>query len=217
MFATTVANVFVKICGITSEADALLAVALGADAIGFVFAPSPRQIAPLAAADIVKRLPPEIVTLGVFRDETSQRVLEIVHAAHLHGAQLHGHESTETAFEVANGVRFSVKAVVAGSHSARVGDTYGVDALLVDGPNPGSGEAYDWELLNEIPESMRVILAGGLTPDSVSQAIMMARPWGVDVSSGVEKSPGVKDAVKMRHFIANARSAAALIGDDDLL
>jgi len=135
----------------------------------------------------------------------------------LHGAQLHGHESTETAFEVANGVRFSVKAVVAGSHNARAGDTYGVDALLVDGPNPGSGEAYDWELLNEIPESMRVILAGGLTPDSVSQAIMLARPWGVDVSSGVEKSPGVKDAVKMRHFIANARSAAALIGDDDLL
>ena len=195
----------------------MLAVALGADAIGFVFAPSPRQIAPLAAADIVKRLPPEIVTLGVFRDETSQRVLEVAHAAHLHGAQLHGHESTETAFEVANGVRFSVKAVVAGSHSARVGDTYGVDALLVDGPNPGSGEAYDWELLNEIPPSMRVILAGGLTPETVSQAIMMARPWGVDVSSGVEKSPGVKDAVRMRHFIANARYAASLLGDDDLL
>jgi phosphoribosylanthranilate isomerase len=144
-------------------------------------------------------------------------VLEIVHAAHLHGAQLHGHESTETTFEVANGVRFSVKAVVAGSQSARIGDTYGVDALLVDGPNPGSGESYDWGLLNEIPSSMRVILAGGLTPDTVSQAIMMARPWGVDVSSGVEKSPGVKDAVKMRHFIANARSASALLGDDDLL
>ena len=85
------------------------------------------------------------------------------------------------------------------------------------GPNTGEGETYDWDYLMEIPGSMRVILAGGLTPDSVSQAIMLARPWGVDVSSGVEKSPGVKDAVKMRHFIANARSAAALIGDDDLL
>ncbi len=208
---------FVKICGITSESDALLAVALGADALGFVFAPSPRQIAPLAAADIVKRLPPEIVTIGVFRDESSQRIIEIVHAAHLHGAQLHGHESSETAFEVANGVRFSVKAVVAGSHSARTGDTYGVDALLVDGPNPGSGEPYDWDLLDEIPQSMRIILAGGLTPETVSQAIMTVQPWGVDVSSGVEKSPGIKDAVKMRHFIANARSAAALLGDDDSL
>jgi phosphoribosylanthranilate isomerase len=209
--------VFVKICGITSESDALLAVALGADALGFVFAPSPRQIAPLAVADIVKRLPPEVVTIGVFRNETSQRVIDVVHSAHLHGAQLHGHESNETSLEVANGVRFSIKAVIAGSQDARNGDMFGVDVLLVDGHNPGSGEAYDFELLEQIPPSMRWMLAGGLTPETVSDAIVRTRPWGVDVSSGVEKSPGVKDAVKLRHFIANARSAASLIGDEDTL
>ena len=87
---------FVKIEGITNEDDALLAVALGADAVGFVFAPSPRQIAPTIARDIARRLPPEVLTVGVFRDETPERVVEIVHAAGLRGAQLHGHETPET-------------------------------------------------------------------------------------------------------------------------
>ena len=105
---------FIKICGITNEQDALLAVALGADALGFVFAPSPRQVAPSKVREIVRRLPSEIVTVGVFRDELPKRIADIMQEAHLQGAQLHGHESIATTAEVSAAVRFSIKAVIAG-------------------------------------------------------------------------------------------------------
>lgn len=199
---------FIKICGITNEQDALLAVALGADALGFVFAPSPRQIAPGLARDIVKRLPPEIMTVGVFRNEHPSRVIEIVNEARLQGAQLHGHESIAITAEVAAQVRFVIKAVVAGSADASNADLFSSDAVLVDGLNPGSGTTYDWNLLSQLPDSVHVMLSGGLTADNVASGIEQVRPWGVDVSSGVEKSPGLKDAVKLRHFITNARDAA---------
>lgn len=198
---------FVKICGITNEQDALLAVALGADALGFVFAPSPRQISPALAREIVKRLPPETVTVGVFRNESPSRIIEIVNEARLQGAQLHGHETPAMTAEVATDVRFVIKAVVAGSQDAANASNFASDAILVDGLHPGSGTAYDWELLQNIPTDIRLMLSGGLTPDNVAAGIMQVRPWGVDVSSGVEKAPGLKDAVKMRHFIANARDA----------
>jgi phosphoribosylanthranilate isomerase len=198
---------FVKICGITNEQDALLAVALGADALGFVFAPSPRQISPALARDITKRLPPEIITVGVFRNELPTRVIEVVNEARLNGAQLHGQESEAMTAEVAAHCRFVIKAVVAGSPEAARADGFAADAVLVDGLHPGSGVAYDWELLRDLPTNIRVMLSGGLTPDNVAAGISQVRPWGVDVSSGVEKSPGLKDAVKMRHFITNARDA----------
>ncbi|MEI7971159.1 MAG: phosphoribosylanthranilate isomerase [Actinomycetota bacterium] len=198
---------FIKICGITNEQDALLAVALGADALGFVFAPSPRQISPALAREIVKRLPPETVTVGVFRNETPARVVEIVNEARLQGAQLHGHETPAMTAEVATNVRFVIKAVVAGSPDAAHANTFASDAILVDGLHPGSGMAYDWELLQDIPTDIRLMLSGGLTPDNVASGILQVHPWGVDVSSGVEKSPGQKDAVKMRHFMTNARDA----------
>jgi len=198
---------FVKICGITNEQDALLAVALGADALGFVFAPSPRQISPALAREIVKRLPPETVTVGVFRNETPSRVIEIVNESRLQGAQLHGHETPAMTAEVATDVRFVIKAVVAGSKDAANANNFASDAILVDGLHPGSGTAYDWELLQDIPTDIRLMLSGGLTPENVAAGIAQVRPWGVDVSSGVEKAPGLKDAVKMRHFIANARDA----------
>ena len=198
---------FVKICGITNEQDALLAVALGADALGFVFAPSPRQISPALAREIVKRLPPETVTVGVFRNETPSRVIEIVNEARLQGAQLHGHETPAMTAEVATDVRFVIKAVVAGSQDAANANNFASDAILVDGLHPGSGTAYDWELLQDIPTDIRLMLSGGLTPENVADVIAQVRPWGVDVSSGVEKAPGLKDAVKMRHFITNARDA----------
>ena len=198
---------FVKICGITNEQDALLAVALGADALGFVFAPSPRQISPALAREIVKRLPPETVTVGVFRNETPSRIVEIVNEARLQGAQLHGHETPAMTAEVATSVRFVIKAVVAGSQDAASAKNFSADAILVDGLHPGSGTAYDWELLRDIPTDIRLMLSGGLTPENVAAGILQVRPWGVDVSSGVEKSPGMKDAVKMRHFITNARDA----------
>ena len=206
---------FIKICGITNEQDALLAVALGADALGFVFAPSPRQVAPSKVREIVRRLPSEIVTVGVFRDELPKRINDIMQEAHLQGAQLHGHESLLITSEVSNVVRFSIKAVVAGSPDAARANDFVCDAILVDGLSPGSGEVFDWSLMNEIPLGLRLILSGGLNPENVAEGIDRVRPWGVDVSSGVEKSHGLKDPVKMRQFIANARAAAREIGDID--
>ena len=206
---------FIKICGITNEQDALLAVALGADALGFVFAPSPRQVAPSKVREIVRRLPSEIVTVGVFRDELPKRINDIMQEAHLQGAQLHGHETLLITSEVSESVRFSIKAVVAGSPDAARADKFVCDAILVDGLSPGSGEVFDWALMNEIPLGLRVILSGGLHPENVKEGIDRVRPWGVDVSSGVEKSHGLKDPVKMRQFIANARAAAREIGDID--
>ncbi len=206
---------FIKICGITNEQDALLAVALGADALGFVFAPSPRQVAPSKVREIVRRLPSEIVTVGVFRDELPKRINDIMQEAHLQGAQLHGHESLLITSEVSESVRFSIKAVVAGSPDAARADEFVCDAILVDGLSPGSGEVFDWQLMNEIPLGLRLILSGGLHPENVGEGIDRLRPWGVDVSSGVEKSHGLKDPIKMRQFIANARAAAREIGDTD--
>ena len=206
---------FIKICGITNEQDALLAVALGADALGFVFAPSPRQVAPSKVREIVRRLPSEIGTVGVFRDELPKRIIDIMHEAHLQGAQMHGHESVGVTAEVSAASRFSIKAVVAGSKDAQRADSFACDAILIDGLNPGSGEVFDWQLMNEIPLGLRLILSGGLRPENVAEGIDRLRPWGVDVSSGVEKSHGLKDPIKMRQFIANARAAAREIGDTD--
>ncbi len=199
---------FVKICGITSEADALFAVAMGADALGFVFAPSSRQVSLSAVVDIVKRLPPDVITIGVFRNEHPKRVVEIVQAARLHGAQLHGAESPAMVAEVANDVRLVIKAVVAGSPDVLQAAQFGADAVLVDGRHPGSGEPYDLGALQDFPRGVRMILSGGLAPSTVASAIQAVRPWGVDVSTGVETSPGVKDALKVRTFITNSRQAS---------
>ena len=198
---------FVKICGITSEEDALLAVAMGADAVGFVLAPSPRWIAPGKVYDITRRLPPEILTVGVFRDEHPSRVVETVGRAGLKAAQLHGHETPEQVAEVMRSVGTVIKAVTAGTNDAAHADRFPTDLVLVDAPSPGSGKVFDWSLLGEVPVGPRLILAGGLTAENVASGIAAARPWGVDVSSGVESSHGVKDPVKVRRFVAAARGA----------
>jgi phosphoribosylanthranilate isomerase len=209
---------FVKICGITNEDDALFAVAMGADAVGFVFAPSPRQIAPQKVYDITRRLPPEILTVGVFRDELPSRVIETVNRAGLKAAQLHGHESPAMVAEVAEQIRWVIKAVVAGTTDARRTKEFGTDLILVDAPSPGSGNLFDWSLLGEIAEGPRLILAGGLDPDNVATAVRKVLPWGVDVSTGVEKSPGRKDPMKVKSFIERARAAAPQqhLGPDSL-
>jgi phosphoribosylanthranilate isomerase len=199
---------FIKICGITSEDDALLAVAMGADALGFVFAPSPRQVPAQQVYDITRRLPPEILTVGVFRDEHPRRVVEIVHRSGVKGAQLHGNESADVVAEVAKAVRFLVKAYPAGSPLIAASAALATDTILVDGPSPGSGQLFDWTLVGEIPDGVRMILAGGLTPDNVADAVQTVLPWGVDVSTGVESSPGKKDALKVKRFIERARAAA---------
>lgn len=198
---------FVKICGITSEEDALLAVAMGADAIGFVFAPSSRQIAPARAADIAKRLPPEVLTVGVFRDESPQRVADIINAAGLRAAQLHGRETAEDTTWVRRRVPVVIKAFPGGDPELARAASYGADIVLLDSASPGSGRVFDWSLAEGAPSGLRVLLAGGLTPENVGEAIERVRPWGVDVSTGVESEPGVKDATKVRRFIQAAQAA----------
>ena len=210
-------DVFVKICGITNEDDALLAVAMGADAVGFVFAPSPRQVAPQVVYDITRRLPPEILTVGVFRDEHPDRVFDIVARSGVKAAQLHGHETARHVQQLADNVRWIIKSVVAGSPEAARADQFGTDLVLVDAPEPGSGRIFDWRQVDSIPAGLRLILAGGLTPENVGAAVEFVEPWGVDVSSGVESSPGRKDALKLRRFVANARAAAPPESGDDRL
>jgi phosphoribosylanthranilate isomerase len=208
----------VKICGITNEDDALLAVAMGADAVGFVFAPSPRQIAPQKAYDITRRLPPEILTVGVFRNELPSRVIEVAHKAGVKGVQLHGRETAEQSQEIAGHFRWLIKAFGADDENLPRADEYGTDLILLDAPDPGSGKVFDWSVAGDAPDSVRMILAGGLTPDNVAAAVEEVQPWGVDVSTGVEKSPGKKDALAVKRFIENARANAAqpYLGDDDM-
>jgi phosphoribosylanthranilate isomerase len=209
---------FVKICGTTSEEDALLAVAMGANAVGFIFAPSTRQIAPSIARDIAKRLPPEIMTVGVFRDEAPQRVIDIMEFAGLQAAQLHGRETPDQTRWVRRRVGFVVQAFPAGDPTVVQARDYGADAILLDHPTPGSGQVFDWALASEVPSGLRVILAGGLTPDNVGGAVGAVQPWGVDVVTGVEKEPGHKDPVKLRAFVAAARAAEVppYQGSDDM-
>ncbi|MDA8046872.1 MAG: phosphoribosylanthranilate isomerase [Actinomycetota bacterium] len=204
---------FVKICGITSEEDALLAVAMGASALGFVFAPSPRQVAPQIAADIVKRLPPEVITVGVFRDEAPQRVSDVAHSAGLQAVQLHGHETPEVAKWLKTRIPMVIQAFAAGDSRVRRAADYGVDAILLDAPSPGSAQVFDWSLASEVPPGQRVVIAGGLDPGNVARAIAQTRCWGVDVSSGVEREPGAKDPIKVRAFIQAAKDGFRAIGD----
>jgi len=200
--------VFVKICGITSEEDALLAVAMGADAIGFNFVPSsPRFLAVSRAADIAKRLPPEILTVGVFRNERPERVVDLVNQAGLRGAQLHGHESADESRWVRERVPVVIKAFPGGDPALASAPTYGADIVMLDSASPGSGRVFDWSLAEGAPSGLRLVLAGGLTPDNVAEAVDRVRPWGVDVATGVESAPGVKDPTKVRQFIKSAREA----------
>jgi phosphoribosylanthranilate isomerase len=208
-------DLFVKICGITSEADALLSVSLGASALGFMFAPSPRQISVQAAADIAKRLPEHVITVGVFRDEAPQRVVEAVRLAGLGAAQLHGHETAEETQWVRARVRMVIKAFPASDPTIARFEEFGADFLHVEGANPGSGEVFDWRLAEGVSDHRRLIIAGGLRPENVGQAVTRLRPAGVDVSTGVESAPGRKDPLLLREFIANARQAHAELATRD--
>ena len=209
---------FVKICGITNEDDALLAVAMGADAVGFIFAPSPRQVTHQTAFDITRRLPPEILTVGVFRDDAPSRVLDIAGRAGVKAIQLHGHESPEDAHAIARQFPRVYKAFSAGSDAVRRAREYPGDIVMVDSPSGGgSGDVFDWGLIDDVPEGLRILLAGGLHPDNVALAVAKVRPWGVDVNTGVEASHGRKDPMKVKSFIAAARAAdpGPYLGPDD--
>ena len=197
---------FVKICGITRLQDALCAVEYGADAIGFIFAESKRKVSISTVSQIVEQLPKNFLTIGVFRDQKPQQIIETIREAGLVGAQLHGQESVQEVAEVASVIKFVVKSVVAGSVDAKNADQFATEMIMVDSANPGSGTNYDLTLLRELPPSVRLILSGGLTVANVAPSIRTATPWGVDVSSGVESTPGIKDYSKIRDFIANARA-----------
>ena len=197
---------FVKICGITRLQDALCAVEHGADAIGFIFAESKRKVSISIVSEIVEQLPKNFLTIGVFRDQNPQQIIETIHEAGLVGAQLHVQESVQEVAEVASVIKFIVKSVVAGSVDAKNADQFATEMIMVDSANPGSGTNYDLNLLCELPPSVRLILSGGLTVSNVVSSIRTASPWGVDVSSGVESTPGIKDYSKIRDFIANARA-----------
>ena len=200
---------FVKICGITNEDDALLAVAMGADAVGFVFAPSPRQIAVQQAYDITRRLPPEILTVGVFRDEHPQAGRRARPPLRREGRP--APRQRERRRRRRGGPRGAVgdqglpgRVAEASPRPAQLA----TDLILLDAAAPGSGQVFDWTLAGEVPEGVRLILAGGLDPDNVADAVKAVEPWGVDVSTGVERSPGKKDALKVKRFIERARAAA---------
>ena len=140
---------FVKICGVTTEEDALLAVGRGADALGFNFVPgSPRQIRTATARDIVRRLPGGVLTVGIFRDELKERVVEVTHEAGLKAAQLHGRESTDDSAWVAQRVPYLIKGFAAGDSAIDNLDLYSASAVLLDAPEPGSGEVFDWSMLD---------------------------------------------------------------------
>ena len=206
---------FVKVCGITSEEDALLAVAMGADALGFIFAPSPRQITVTLARDIASRVPHDVMTVGVFRGQSPQRVVDTVQEANLRAAQLHSNETPEQTAWVRARVPTVLKAFKAGDPNIRHAGEYAADMILLDSASPGSGQVFDWRLAEDVPSRTRLLLAGGLDPDNVADAIAQVRPWGVDVATGVEASPGKKDPRRLRAFVANAKAAAPVAYEGD--
>ena len=203
---------FVKVCGITNEEDGLLSVAMGADAIGFIFAAgSPRLMSAEHVRDIVKRIPPGIATIGVFRNERPERVVEIVQRCGLSGAQLHGHEPLTEVQWIRARLSFVIQAFAAHDRGIAAAVTGPADVVLIDSPAPGTGQVFDWSLAEGMPGGLRLMLAGGLNPENIAAAIAQVRPWGVDVATGVESAPGTKDARKLRRFIVAAKQAGAAL------
>lgn len=202
-------SVRVKICGITRPADAVAAEAAGADAIGLMFvAESPRVIGTALAREISDALGPLLTRVGVFRDAPIEQVLESAAELRLGAVQLHGSEPVEYVERVSLDVPVIRAVSFRGQTRAQLESEPG-DALLVDGLRPGSGKAFDWAAAAGMSGMPRLILAGGLTPDNVGEGVRMLRPYGVDVSSGVEQEPGVKDQRLMAAFVARAREASA--------
>ncbi|MGC2110877.1 MAG: phosphoribosylanthranilate isomerase [Candidatus Korobacteraceae bacterium] len=221
---------WVKICGTTSLDDAQISVAAGADALGFIFAPSPRQVEVTQAAEITAALPPYVEKIGVFVNELPARVAEVAVQAGLTGVQLHGDEAAEELprFRQALGRHKIIKTLQARSLlNVTVGDVSlflqskgNIDAILLDSGSSkrrgGTGTPFLWEkavpLAKSIQVTMPLIIAGGLSAVNVGDAIQLFSPWGVDVVSGVEREPGKKDETKVREFVAAVRQREAIAG-----
>ena len=200
----------VKICGITNVEDALLAVEAGADALGFVFASSPRSIEPEAARGLVRALPPFVSKVGVFVNQPLGYVLHVLGYCGLDTVQLHGDEEDEYCQEFREYYKV-IKAIRVKDRRDLEGiGNYDVDAYLLDAytssARGGTGRTFDWGLAREAKRYGRIVLAGGLTPDNVKEAVELVGPYAVDVSSGVEAYKGKKDPQKLREFIQRAKS-----------
>jgi phosphoribosylanthranilate isomerase len=200
----------VKICGITREDDALAAVELGADALGINFWPKSKRYCPAKRARRVLRgLPPLVTRVGVFVNQTAEEIRAAAEEAELDLVQLHGDETP--AFCRALGLPFLKALRVEGPIAVSRARSFKGRGLLLDAPSAGfggSGQAFDWTLARPITAVVPVLLAGGLNARNVREAIRAARPFGVDVASGVESSPGVKDRREMARFVRAAKEGA---------
>ena len=198
----------IKICGITNSEDARAAIQAGADALGFNFyEPSPRYLTPETCADIVSKMPPFVSPIGIFVNESVERVNAIASSCELSAVQLHGDESPEYCEKVDGKI---IKAIRVRDDSWQQDmEEYPVAAVLLDTYTPdkygGTGTTFDWNLIGT--SASRIILSGGLDPQNVSPAVQSIRPFGVDTSSGVERQPGLKDHEKIRQFVTAVRRA----------
>ncbi len=205
-------DIKVKVCGITNAEDALAAVEAGADALGFIFyEKSPRYVVPAVAANIIAELPPLVTPVGVFVNEGLATVRSIMDTCGLAMAQLHGDENVSYCRELARPAMKALRLRDRGSllALAEYQGRGGVRGFVLDTFSElsygGTGQITDWGLAAEVAKSTPILLAGGLTPDNVTEAIRTVRPYGVDVSSGVESAPGKKDHAKMRAFVDAVR------------
>lgn len=204
----------VKICGITNLEDALNAINSGADALGFVFAgQSPRQVSPEQAQSIIRQLPPFVQTVGLFVNETLDKVNQIADTCGLDIIQLHGEETPRFCSAVKRRVIKAIR-VKGGESLAALKDYQTPAAFLLDAWSPdahgGTGLTFNWEIAANAAKSSCIILAGGLTPDNIEAAISKVLPFGVDVSSGVEASPGKKDPLLVQAFIRLAKNSSSI-------
>jgi phosphoribosylanthranilate isomerase len=201
----------VKICGMTQLKDALFAVEQGVDAVGFIFyKKSPRAVTMKTVREIITKLPPLVDTVGVFVNESAERLNKIADYCGLDLVQLHGEESPAFCRKIHRRVikAFRVKDL----QSIKQLEKFSVSGFLLDtfsdDLHGGTGKTFDWNLALPAKKMGPVILAGGLTPRNILQAVRQVRPYGVDVCSGVEKSPGIKDLEKVRVFLKNIRSGS---------
>jgi phosphoribosylanthranilate isomerase len=199
----------VKICGITNSEDALLSAKFGADALGFNFyAKSPRYIAPEKAREISERLPPEILKVGVFVNESPDKICEIAETAKLDAIQLHGEETPEFINELKAKTNLEIIKAFRASPEFKPEDVlqYEVDAILLDAYSPqehgGTGEIFDWEIAKKVQEIFpKMYLAGGLSAENVAEAIKSVQPFAVDACSCLESEKGKKNSEKVKSFI----------------
>ena len=202
--------VYVKVCGITTPEDARTAAGSGADAIGLVFAESPRRLSVERAREIAAALPDGVLKVGVFVDEEPAEVIRIAREVGLDYAQLHGDESPETVTVLrGEGVKVIKALRVRGAGSLTAMDDYDADLFLLDAwsekARGGTGERFDWEVAKSHGGRGNILVSGGLTPENVREAIRFFEPYGVDASSSLEDAPGKKNAERVRRFVSAAK------------